>query len=69
MERFYNSGDECIVLTRSGDTALIVMPDRTCQPYVVSLMHRKGDSGWWQGKYFDKLEDALEHYLEAVNPS
>lgn len=66
MERFINAGDECIVLIRAGDTALIVRPDCICQPYVVPLQHIRGASSWWQGRYFETLKAALECFYEEA---
>lgn len=63
---FENAGDTCIVLARSGDTALIVRPGNGCAPFVVPMMHRKGDRDWWQGKYFGTLAAAWAYYQSVV---
>lgn len=66
LEKFTNAGYLCIVLARTGDTALIVMPTKEAYQFVVPLQHRKGEADWWQGRYFDNLAEAWACYIEAV---
>jgi len=66
LEIFCNAGELCIVLARSGDTALIVRPANGCSPFVVPLQHKPGASDWWQGRYFPDLESAYKFYSEEV---
>ena len=66
LEQFSNDGTVCIVLARRGDIALIVMPNKRIAAFCVPLQHRKGDTTWWQGHYFDTLTDAYENYCERV---
>jgi hypothetical protein len=66
LETFFNAGDTCIVLARSGDTALIVRPTNGCCPYVVPLQHKPGAKDWWQGRYFSNLANAWAFYSKEV---
>lgn len=66
LEVFSNAGETCIVLARTGDTALIVRPENRCSPYIVPLQHKYGAKDWWQGHYFDNLADAWKYYTEAI---
>lgn len=66
LETFVNEKETCIVLARSGDTALIVMPYKTICRFVVPLEHKPGASYWWQGHYFESLEDAFTYYQELT---
>ena len=65
MEHFNNSGTECIVLMREGDTALILRLGSDVS-YVVPCEHREGASDWWGGRYFDNLEKALACYKKSA---
>lgn len=66
LERFQNAGEDCIVLARHEDIALIVMPGKSIAAFCVPLQHRAGETSWWQGHYFDSLDDAYEYYCERV---
>lgn len=62
MEKFYNNGELCIVLKRVGTTALILRTAHTLAPYVVPVEHVKGASVWWQGRYFEDIDNALAYF-------
>lgn len=67
MERFYSqSGELCIVLKRHGTTALILQTAHTLAPYVVPVEHVKGASVWWQGRYFEDIDNALACFNKEV---
>ena len=67
LERFQNAGEDCIVLARHGDIALIVMPGKRIAAFCVPLQLRVGDTSWWQGHYFDSLDEAYKYYRERVS--
>ena len=67
MERFINSGTECIVLMRKGDRALIVRPNKTNMPFVVPFQHKEGASDWWHGQYFNDLSEAYVYFDNLGN--
>lgn len=66
LEAFVNAGEYCIVLARRQDTALIVRPNNRCTPFVVPLQHLRGQTDWWQGRYFKTLADAWAFYVEEI---
>lgn len=67
VERFYSqSGELCIVLKRVGTTALILRTAHTLAPYVVPVEHVKGASVWWQGRYFEDIDNALAYFNELA---
>lgn len=71
MERFLSaSGELCIVLKRVGTTALILRTAHTLAPYlapyVVPVEHVKGASMWWQGRYFEDIDNALACFNKEV---
>lgn len=67
LETFNNGGELCIVLARHEETALIVMPNKRMAAFCVPLQHRTGETSWWQGRYFDRLEDAYDCYCKEVD--
>jgi len=68
VEKFFNAGSGlCFVLKRVGTTALILRTDCTCEPYVVPMEHVRGSSDWWQGRYFNDLDRALEYFEKEVS--
>lgn len=66
LETFVNAGDTCIVLARSGDSALIVIPSKSICQFVVPLEHKPGARHWWQGHYFNTLDTAWEYYQSLI---
>lgn len=66
MERFTNAGEQCIVLVRRGETALIVRPNNRCTPFVVPVQHIEGKTDWWHGRYFASLGAAINCFNEAA---
>ena len=62
MERFINSGTECIVLMREGNRALILCPNNEGTPYVVPWEHKEGESDWHHGHYFSTFNAAYAYY-------
>jgi hypothetical protein len=66
LEMFSNAGETCIVLARTGNTALIVMPGKEIARYAVPLEHKPGATDWWQGRYFNDLGPAWDYYCEAA---
>jgi hypothetical protein len=70
VERFLSaSGELCIVLKRVGTTALILRTAHTLAPYVVPAEHVKGASVWWQGRYFEDIDNALAYFNKEVGES
>jgi hypothetical protein len=68
FETFVNAGDLCIVLARSGSTALIMrmLCDKTAS-FVVPLEHIPGETSWWQGHYFNDMGSAWAYYQNQIN--
>jgi len=67
FETFINGGDTCIVLARSGKTALIArMLSSKTASFVVPLEHVPGELSWWQGHYFNDLGSAWEYYQNQI---
>jgi len=67
LETFADTtGALCIVLARTGTTALIARPKSNCTPFVVPCEHVRGASDWWQGRYFSYLADAWAFYQKEV---
>lgn len=66
LETFVNARDTCLVLARSGDTALIVIPSKSFCQFVVPREHKPGAQDWWHGHYFNTLGDAWEYYQSLI---
>ena len=69
METFTNHNGLCVVLERVKDTALIALTYNEITPYVVPMIHKKGESDWCSGKYLHTLDDALKYFNSAVGYS
>lgn len=67
METFNNEHGLCVVLEREGDRALIALTYNPLTPFVIPLMHRKGERQWWHGHYCCTLEEAYEFWKEETN--
>lgn len=65
-EVFTNGGWTCVVLARSGDTALIVLLGNEAVQFVVPAQHRQGQTDWWHGHYFEDIDKAYEFYKERI---
>jgi len=67
-ETFLNGHTVCIVLARSGRTALIMrmVRDENAAAFVVPFEHIPGETSWWQGHYFDNLGCAWEYYQNQI---
>jgi hypothetical protein len=67
FETFLNGGVTCIVLARSGNTALIArMLSNKTASFVVPLEYVPGELSWWQGHYFSDLSSAWEYYQKQI---
>ncbi len=66
LEHFTNGIMRCLVLARQGDTALICIYNHTMTPFVVPMIHRRGETEWDHGRYFGDLATAWAYYLEAI---
>lgn len=67
VERFLSaSGELCLVLKRQGTKALILQTAHTLAPFVVPVEHVKGASVWWQGRYFQDIDNALAYFNKEI---
>lgn len=66
LEKFFNTGALCVVLDRQDTIALVVRPFHNCQPFVVAVNHRPGETSWGHGHYFSHLDNALECFTQKI---